>query len=563
MLILVALLLAWIVSLIGWSELILILLDRIGVRRPAGYDVLQPILVLPFLTSLTILLNFFMPIRAEAAALILGIGAGIFVARVSNYLPVLRQPVWLAAGALWLFAVSTAAPGHPLNGDSGFYHLPSIRWVAMEIQPLGNANFFSRLGYNSTWFPLSALFSQVSSPDSGIFVALATETLVSLFGLIVLFALRETFRARTVRPENLFLMVCALAGVTALVVDNVSSASTDLPVLVLALLLVYVALRAGTNPPEHYEYNLWLTWLLTLAIVTIKVSASPLLLLPLALLALGVRAQWLPLHSWRRIALVWLGTASLVLVPWLIRGVMTSGCFLFPLAQSCIWDLPWAVTPQLARLEAVWIASWARTPRVVPDVVLASWDWLGPWFWRTVLSQNFLIPFAALLLGLLLLAFTRGRGRPIPRGIVWIILAVMFVGGVYWFLSAPDLRFGVTWFWVPGLLVLTLGLWSALAETQAPRAFRLAMSALFLAMCIAVAIEGVSFAQYIHVSYKRMLITTTPRPQPHFETKETVRGDKANVAVACWWTALCTTYFDPHVVFVRLPDTRYYFYRAP
>lgn len=564
MLILFALILGWIISLLGWSELILRLLARFGGPSPERFDIVQPFLALPFLISLTIVLNLFMPIHAEVAAIVLGIGIGIFVTRLSKYSGLIRQPVWLAAGALWLFAVTTAAPAHAINGDSGFYHIPTIRWIAMAIQPLGVANFFTRLGYNSTWFPLSALFAQVSSPDTGIFVALATETLVSLFGIAVLYALHDLIHNGIARLESLFLMICALAGVTAIFVENISSASTDLPVLILALILVYVALRAVTNPTA-YGYNLWVMWVLALFIISIKVSSSPIVLMPLLMLVLGLRANWIPRPEWRGLGIVTVGTAAILVVPWIVRGILTSGCFLFPLAQSCIWSLPWAVTPRAAFLEALWIASWARTPREQPAVVLANWNWLGPWFVRTVLSQNFLIPFGAFLLGVVLLALTRGRRRAFPVGVVVIVLSVMLVGGIYWFLTAPDLRFGVSWFWVTGLLVLTLGVWSALDFPKFAQAVRVAMIALFIAMCIAVAVEWISFAQKSNISFARMLRTTAPQSGARVELKETIIGNKLNVAsaIVCWWTPACTPYFDPHVVYVRIPGPRLLFLHFP
>src|SRR5262249_5350047 len=111
----------------------------------------------------------------------------------------------------------------------------------------------------------------------------------------------------------------------------------------------------------------------------------------------------LPL-TWRRgvISSTQLYTGVVLCIPlaaiWFARGVATSGCLAYPSPTFCL-PVPWRISLATAQFELEWARSWARTPGVKPEIVLADWSWLPDWIHR--LTQDF---FFGRLVGLAIIA---------------------------------------------------------------------------------------------------------------------------------------------------------------
>lgn len=563
MFIILPLLLAWVTSAIGWGGLTVSLLRRFGLRSPYGYDPLEPVIGLVLLTTLTNLINFVSPISNDISLELLVLGWVFFLWTARRFTGLLGKPLWLLGGLAWLCAISTEAVLRAWNGDSGFYHVPSMHWLADSITPAGLANLNGRFGFNSSWFSLSTLMAQLVAPHTQAYSAIASETLLALFGLAVAYALYRLLRDGTLALPDLFLLVSGIVGFAPVLLDNISSPSTDHPPLLLSLLLIYVMLRAISNRFSDPVYDFWLACLLVFYIVTLKASLLPIILLPVfvGFLVLQERVHL----DLRRLALGILGAGILVGLPWVIRGLMASGCLLYPVSATCIWRLPWTVTRAQADTEASWIASWARNPHHSPQLVLANWDWLVPWSARSLPSYDFLIPVGCLILGILLLVLMRSRLKALeaPRYLAAIFLT-MFIGLVYWFLSAPELRFGVSWFWASGILALSMGLSRATAFRQG---FVLQLPAVLLvaAALLSVANVGISYIQRAGWPYQSLYLAVPFYPEEQYTSRKTTQGVTvympADGGAWCWWETLpCTPYFDASITMGRGKDYRLFVY---
>ena len=132
---------------------------------------------------------------------------------------------------------------------------------------------------------------------------------------------------------------------------------------------------------------------------------------------------------------------SVVLVPWMARGVVLSG---YPLYPSTVLAAPvsWCVPAASAESEARWIYSWARWPSHHPDEVLSSWDWLDPWLETqrdipTAYLPALMAVAAALLVALRFATDRHALARP---GLAWTFLLPRRSWA--WFFSARS-RFAV------------------------------------------------------------------------------------------------------------------------
>jgi hypothetical protein len=163
---------------------------------------------------------------------------------------------------------------------------------------------------------------------------------------------------------------------------------------------------------------------------------------------------------------------------WMIRGVLLTGCAVYPLPQSCSFDLPWAVSRTQPAMEMLSIKSWARAPhRSDWTKIMSDWTWLGPWSltaWQNWSLRLFLFGGIAGCLSVL-------AGARVDRRVV---AACAGLGGclAYWFLSAPDVRFGYGYLAAAGILGLGIACAAYFPDTDFTR--RLPLDAIVVSVLL-------------------------------------------------------------------------------
>ena len=145
--------------------------------------------------------------------------------------------------------------------------------------------------------------------------------------------------------------------------------------------------------------------------------------------------------------------AALILAVWMFHGVMLSGYIAYP-SSAVGFDVPWQVPKPLADTEARIIQAFGRSSLGAPDVVLANWDWLGPWA-SHMLTQRLSVlgPLGVFVSGLMLWLARAGRSRPGA----WLLLPPL-ASLVFWFFASPDIRFlgSALWLAAAGTLALAV-----------------------------------------------------------------------------------------------------------
>jgi hypothetical protein len=256
-----------------------------------------------------------------------------------------------------------------------------------------------------------------------------------------------------------------------------------------------------------------------------------------------------------------LGTALLLLIPWMIRGILLSGCVAFPLSSGCFPSLAWA-TPiscsssacnDLISAEgtAAWIRSWARQPNLSPEVVLADWNWLIPWL-DTFLSSEVVRKSAALLFfGLVLLWLGAGEKRLSFKDRMTYILpaSISFLGVMFWFFTAPDIRFGEGYFWSLSLIIFSAGVYRLYTAYQLNRFNRILLVALAIIVLLYADGIGQINHQELYVGRQEIFLSWPAIPTADLEEKMTREGIRILTPTSgdqCWNAdSPCTPYFDP------------------
>ena len=129
----------------------------------------------------------------------------------------------------------------------------------------------------------------------------------------------------------------------------------------------------------------------------------------------------------------------------LLRGVITSGVPLYPSTLGSFWLFDWSIPIDRIHNEAGSIYSCARTgsPCQDPVSVMQDWSWLDSW-WRARVPDNAKTLFFVGLAATGVTVFSnlhRGKATRLAFARDFLLMCPFFCALVFWFFSAPDVRF--------------------------------------------------------------------------------------------------------------------------
>ena len=557
MLLFLVALLIWLPALAGWSLPWAWLRARLGGPGPAHLDSGDGVAALAILAGGGVLLNFVWPLNATVSLSAVALGwllAGWRWRLAGWARPTLKFSL-LAGAAVLLAALLANFPPDAL--DSGLYHLQGIAWAESYPAPFGLANLHGRLAFNTTTAPLAALTQLVlwdNTPTANRFL------LGALFVCIYLAELLAAWRrpAPGSRRATIFLtlgavVVCSTPVWSTRLTVSINSPNSDWPILVLTLLALALTLRALDEPAAVNEALAGTTLIAALAL-TIKLSALPLVGLPLALVVYARRG---PGHvAYRPLGALALAAGLGLGLPWLARSLVLSGCLAYPVPFTCLPALPWTVAPAGALSEAKWIVSWARMPGPNLAITLHGWGWLPSW-WASFIRDPLVIGAAAVgLWGLASACLAGGRGARPKDGLSALVVDVpLLVGLAAWFFSAPDVRFAAGYLW-GAALVAAAGGWQRLSRATRQGAARwLWWAGLGLAALGGLWLTGrqaTRTAEYFTQAGPAAYVFAWPAVfQPPISARLTLHGDVVAVPAdrdECWLTPPpCTPYFNEYL----------------
>ncbi len=461
-------------------------------------------------------------------------------------------------GSLTLWFASRAIE-MPAAYDTGFRDMQAVQWIETYAIVPGLGNLFSSLAYNHSTYLYNALI------DFGFLMGRSLHIATGLLLLVYLaYALRSALalwrdRGDGIRWSRFFAMLTipyilyftvARGGVSHFLTDTV----VDLLGFLTLIYLLDFAQDWRSGRTEDYL-------ILRLAVIicvgfTVKQTYIVFGLACATLVAVvwlrrgGLRAG---MHKTARLT----GGLTLLAVafisPWMARGVLTSGYIAYPLSIGRV-EVGWALPSDQIEARQRALASNTRQRYSEPALVLASWDWLGPWL-EQLAGQSFYFALPAVIsaLSLVLAAGGRFRKRRAPASSLglWILLPALCTLG-FWFFSFPNPKYANYLFWsfaALSALLATLA-WGALSLHR-----RLAGSYAVVAICLA----------YIVVVIVRSGAFPLPagpvdgfyyRVPPVMDIYETDSGLLLNVPRAagqCWSLPLpCTPHPRPEI-YARSP----------
>lgn len=391
---------------------------------------------------------------ALAAALQL-ISARDAVARLISRLR--NERAYLLAMALLSLWMSNRALAMPTAYDSGFRDLQAVMWInAYPIVP-GLGNLFSSLAFNHSVYLYDALLDVSLWSGRSHHIATGLLLMVYLAGALKsAIKLRKIQSAAAIRwswlfttltiPYVLFFTV-GWSGITHFLTDTI----VDLVgFLCLAQMLDFLQ---DWQPQETYNPYLVLRLaILVLVGLTIK---QTFIVFGLAVAAL-VFCVWLKRGGYRRdrerasrLLKLTAVLACVVILPWLSRGVVTSGYIAFPQTVGRV-EVDWAIPHEQLLSRQRTMSTNTRIRGGVQAEVLGSWDWLGPWlqkFVRNIMPTMLPTLISLGALGLYAAGRIRNRGVNRNRGPGLLALAPMLIMLIFWFFTFPEPKYVRYIFW--------------------------------------------------------------------------------------------------------------------
>ncbi|RAJ95504.1 hypothetical protein LX87_03251 [Larkinella arboricola] len=384
--------------------------------------------------------SFFVPTNFYLSAIWLGgalVIAGLYRSGMTAYVRQFWEkqkqiPVfWLLFLAIVLY--STLSPDH---FDSGIYHLPSIRWNERFPVIPGLGNLHGRLAFNSSFFVVSAAWGLTD---------LVGQTLYPLNGAIFLLVCWRLMSWKQTQYPVLSLLLLLL--VLYYLTRHVFSPTPDLPatLLPMTMMLMWLDQKPG------FGFQLVVMVLLIALCVTIKLATIPIVL---ALIPIGWAVR--PYLTVSRVALV-LSIGLAFAVPWVLRNIILSGYLIYPFPGLDLFSFDWKIPIERTHHERDYVEFWAKF-RIheaymnVNYLKMSFAKWVPMWWERQGNFFNRPIWVVAVLSPLVMLSHLLAPKRRVAFNVLLMPYLVTLAGFLFWFLSAPDFRFGYAFIWLTALI---------------------------------------------------------------------------------------------------------------
>jgi len=362
--------------------------------------------------------------------------------------PVLRQLSVSSWVMVLMIIISTAIILNatsltPANSDTSIYHAQTIHWIEEYPAVPGLANLHARLGYNSSWLLLNAVFS-FSFLGLGSFHFM-TGFLFFVASLYFASGIKN-IQSGSIKISDI-LKTFFLVAIFIFLIDQASSPGTDAPATIFVWIIFTEIVCMIEERTIFISSNMIYLFILSIFALTIKLSVFPLILVNLPII---IKAK----QSRKIFGII--AALLLILIPYLIRNLILTGYLVFPGPEIDIFKFDWRIPISWLGNEVKVIHWFAALPRTDKSEFysMAAKQWIPIWFFNQLpRHQAVLISILFMPLFYSILApFKKWRDYLRDNKYLAFPISIAYAGVIYWFLSAPAIRFGY------GFLLASVGL---------------------------------------------------------------------------------------------------------
>ncbi len=355
---------------------------------------------------------------------------------------------WLVIAAAAVMVAYCNSVGAYLP-DTDSYHAQAIRWIEEYGVVRGLGNAIRNTAYNSSFFPLTALYSmkyvfgRSLHTLQGFWALLALSQCTGFLGRFwkADFRLSDFARVGTVYYATL--------NYRAMI-----SPSSDYAVM-FPLFLIAIWYLESVEKREEDAFPFIVLCMIGCNCVTTKLSAGVILLLSICPIVMLIRKRQIKPIVYSVL------TALLIVVPYLIRNVIISGWLIYPSTALDLFDVPWKMPAQIGEADAYQIHVWGWDVHGDPEMEAASLiSWIPHWFSSVLSSTEKLLVLASLLISLITVFVlliqavrylflrktrsekTEGEAASSEKGRLLLLFVTFAIEYFFWQYSAPLPRYG-------------------------------------------------------------------------------------------------------------------------
>ena len=357
-----------------------------------------------------------------------------------------------------------------MHYDSDLYHAQAIHWIEQYGIARGLGNLHVRFAYNSSAFAVSALYSMRF---------LGGQSFHVMSGFFALLLAWQCVDIKNVARRGYFILsdFARLAAIYYLftIFDEIVAPASDYFLTTLVFYVIIHWLDMYVKHEKSYVPYILLA-LLGIFAITVKLSAAPMVLLSVIPIykLFHERSPEKTRAFWISIIL-----AFIIVIPFLIRNVIISGWLLYPVTFLDFFGFKWKIPKGLAAFDALEIKTFGRGYNDVAGYGNVPFsEWVPHWFSSiTGVSRIMLILdiISIIVFAVYAICFlvgiagertekTKAAGKrkifDISHRSRLNIADFLTISGtmicclIFWFFSAPLIRYGVVYVWlVPALVI--------------------------------------------------------------------------------------------------------------
>jgi hypothetical protein len=324
-----------------------------------------------------------------------------------------------------------------IHADTLSYHAQTIQWIEKYRAVPGLVHLQVRFGYQGLWFVDTALFGFSFTGNEGI--NLLNSTVLFWFFIFLTNRINYNFFKAGKRLHGLLWAALLLISTWSYtqVRLTATSASPDFIATVFILIIIYLPLEKKL---KHADDSTWLlVAFLSVVAVTIKLSVTPILLI--AAVSAFIELVKRKIKIFFTIFFI----SVITLSPFIARNIITTGYVVFPSTSIDVTNVDWKYDRERTINEKNYITAYAKNPGIVVRTEINAINKMSPAEWLPTWWQNRSTADKIIML-LLVLSFISAilsiKKILLSGFIPILILITLLTGIIFWFVNAPDPRFG-------------------------------------------------------------------------------------------------------------------------
>ena len=322
--------------------------------------------------------------------------------------------------------------------DAGYYHLNHQNWLLESNMILGQVNIFWAFGMSSIYEYISAV---LWFDRSFILIHFLTIIFIHTFYMILIEYLREK-KVNELYFASIFILIFSLLdnfGVEGgrngfIYIQGVTK--QDIPVAIIFVLVSLWCFLIIKNK-KSTDFDLMILFLLSFFIVQIKLSSVVIVYLLFIVVAVLYKPMFKEKPSQLKIFI----PTAFFFCFWLLKGYLTTGCFLFPLSSTCINNFDWYITNSTESFESVTTtASYSLIDYFYQSKSVSDW-WTN--FYSYKINRTVFLNFVFSFLLIYLFKRLFFKVKRLPLFLNFSIFSFVLLNIIYLSLYGPTPRYAV------------------------------------------------------------------------------------------------------------------------